>query len=111
MATLKRIAYSMVALAFTGVVIAGTSFPAGKFLYLPAFIAMAATVVGEWWLFWRPVERQELLQERKAHGQCADCGYDLVGNVSGVCPECGSAVPTDLKPGGDHPARGDVSRL
>ena len=22
-------------------------------------------------------------------GQCAQCGYDLRGNVSGVCPECG----------------------
>jgi predicted RNA-binding Zn-ribbon protein involved in translation (DUF1610 family) len=21
------------------------------------------------------------------------CGYNLTGNVSGVCPECGTAVP------------------
>ena len=26
---------------------------------------------------------------RSAGGQCARCGYDLTGNVSGVCPECG----------------------
>ena len=26
---------------------------------------------------------------RAAHGQCPACGYDLTGNVSGVCPECG----------------------
>lgn len=25
-------------------------------------------------------------------GQCRRCGYDLTGNVSGVCPECGSKV-------------------
>jgi uncharacterized RDD family membrane protein YckC len=25
---------------------------------------------------------------------CLGCGYDLTGNVSGVCPECGTAVPT-----------------
>lgn len=25
-------------------------------------------------------------------GRCARCGYDLRGNVSGVCPECGAAV-------------------
>jgi rubrerythrin len=25
-------------------------------------------------------------------GQCRKCGYDLTGNVSGVCPECGEAV-------------------
>ena len=24
-------------------------------------------------------------------GCCRRCGYDLTGNVSGVCPECGSA--------------------
>lgn len=24
---------------------------------------------------------------------CASCGYDLTGNDSGVCPECGTAVP------------------
>lgn len=25
-------------------------------------------------------------------GHCAGCGYDLTGNVSGRCPECGHAV-------------------
>jgi hypothetical protein len=25
-------------------------------------------------------------------GHCPTCGYDLTGNVSGVCPECGTAV-------------------
>lgn len=24
---------------------------------------------------------------------CLNCGYDLTGNVSGVCPECGIALP------------------
>jgi hypothetical protein len=28
---------------------------------------------------------------RSARGMCRRCGYDLAGNVSGVCPECGSA--------------------
>jgi len=26
-------------------------------------------------------------------GHCCLCGYDLTGNTSGTCPECGSAVP------------------
>jgi hypothetical protein len=26
-------------------------------------------------------------------GHCACCGYNLKGNASGVCPECGTAVP------------------
>ena len=32
-----------------------------------------------------------LSAERRKRGQCASCGYDLAGNVSGVCPECGLA--------------------
>jgi hypothetical protein len=28
---------------------------------------------------------------RLAAGRCRQCGYDLTGNVSGVCPECGHA--------------------
>lgn len=29
---------------------------------------------------------------RRRKGLCINCGYDLTGNVSGVCPECGSAA-------------------
>jgi hypothetical protein len=28
----------------------------------------------------------------RAAGCCSSCGYNLTGNVSGVCPECGTAV-------------------
>jgi len=28
-------------------------------------------------------------------GHCANCGYDLTGNVSGLCPECGTATAAD----------------
>jgi hypothetical protein len=31
---------------------------------------------------------------RRTANCCRKCGYDLTGNVSGVCPECGRAVPT-----------------
>ncbi len=29
-----------------------------------------------------------------ARGHCRQCGYDLQGNVSGICPECGTALHT-----------------
>lgn len=29
---------------------------------------------------------------RRRKGLCLKCGYDLTGNVSGVCPECGSCA-------------------
>ncbi|GJM23618.1 MAG: hypothetical protein DHS20C16_00330 [Phycisphaerae bacterium] len=28
--------------------------------------------------------------------QCSNCGYDLTGNVSGVCPECGTPSAPNL---------------
>ena len=34
--------------------------------------------------------RRRLRRTRK--GLCLRCGYNLIGNVSGVCPECGQAV-------------------
>ena len=31
-------------------------------------------------------------RDRRKAGQCQDCGYDLTGNESGACPECGRQV-------------------
>lgn len=40
----------------------------------------------------------------KQRGLCRRCGYNLMGNVSGTCPECGTPVgETD----GDATARGN----
>lgn len=33
----------------------------------------------------RPLRRQRL----RRHNKCASCTYDLTGNESGICPECG----------------------
>jgi hypothetical protein len=32
-------------------------------------------------------------RRRRSLGLCGVCAYDLTGNQSGVCPECGTAVP------------------
>ena len=40
------------------------------------------------WMKWHDADA------RYRDGLCLHCGYDLAGNVSGVCPECGKeAVP------------------
>ena len=35
-----------------------------------------------------------LLRTRRRHrrGQCLTCGYDVTGNTSGKCPECGTKI-------------------
>jgi hypothetical protein len=33
-----------------------------------------------------------IARRRGRPGHCAACGYDLTGNTSGVCPECGAAA-------------------
>jgi uncharacterized membrane protein (DUF485 family) len=45
------------------------------------------------WVFRRRLARnlrQQLLE--RGHAVCLACGYDLTGNVSGRCPECGEAI-------------------
>ena len=36
--------------------------------------------------------RSRIRARRRARGECLRCGYDLRGNISGVCPECGGRV-------------------
>ena len=34
---------------------------------------------------------------RERRGLCRHCGYNLTGNVSGICPECGTPMQTDAE--------------
>jgi hypothetical protein len=36
--------------------------------------------------------REGRKSRRRRLGLCTECGYDLTGNVSGKCPECGAHV-------------------
>lgn len=36
-------------------------------------------------------------RRRTRLGRCRRCGYNLTGNVSGVCPECGARVPERVR--------------
>ncbi len=44
-------------------------------------------------LLWTLVSWFTARPEEEAR-QCAQCGYNLTGNVSGVCPECGTSIPS-----------------
>ncbi|MCG8403573.1 MAG: hypothetical protein MI923_00100 [Phycisphaerales bacterium] len=39
-----------------------------------------------WWIDYRPTAALP-------SGLCATCGYNLTGNASGICPECGTPIP------------------
>jgi hypothetical protein len=54
-------------------------------LWLPLLVFLLFPVVA----FIRgPVRRWR----RRKRGECVACGYDLTGNVSGICPECGAEI-------------------
>ncbi len=38
------------------------------------------------------IRRSILRRRRLRMNHCLECGYDLTGNVSGVCPECGERI-------------------
>jgi hypothetical protein len=42
------------------------------------------------WVRW--FRRRKTTRQRMTQGLCLKCGYNLTGNVSGVCPECGKKV-------------------
>jgi hypothetical protein len=52
-------------------------------------IAVACGVMSA--VYWGGVRR---CGRRRAEGFCRGCSYDLTGNVSGVCPECGTKIAT-----------------
>ena len=42
------------------------------------------------WCYWRT--------RRYRAGRCQNCGYDLTGNTSGICSECGTPCPDHVAP-------------
>ncbi len=56
---------------------------------LPFWMVVAALLVYPTIAFIRgPLRRWR----RRKRGECLNCGYNLTGNVTGVCSECGTAV-------------------
>ena len=54
------------------------------------FLVLAILLPGPWWM--RRSIRAWRKESRIRHGLCVTCGYNLTGNVSGVCPECGATI-------------------
>lgn len=58
-------------------------------LTLAAVDGSYATCFAATLLLRRRTRRRSLRSRRLVAGRCTECGYDLTGNVSGTCPECG----------------------
>jgi len=58
----------------------------GWLLHISLWLPLVAIAIPTAFLFYR---------DRRCipPGHCRKCGYDLTGNVSGICPECGTVVP------------------
>ena len=51
-----------------------------------AVFAVAQAIAGHF-------SNANIRQRRRSAGKCEHCTYSLVGNISGVCPECGNNAP------------------
>jgi hypothetical protein len=82
----KWIALAMVALFFVGGLAQATA-PGADIppchMMLP-YVLWAAVAYRDWF---HPRRRTV------PPGSCQSCGYNLTGNTSGTCPECGTPVP------------------
>ena len=52
------------------------------YVFLPTWLLMLMVAAPTSWLFYKD-------RRPPKPGHCRKCGYNLTGNVSGVCPECG----------------------
>jgi hypothetical protein len=68
-----------------GCLIDGSSPEPGRFTIFVAVLAFPACTVAGLPFLLSPSNSESI-------GHCKKCGYDLTGNVSGRCPECGSAL-------------------
>ena len=59
-------------------------------LHCWSFVLLFALLPAAWLLL-------RLLSEHTVAGHCPRCDYDLTGNTSGICPECGTTVSEPVK--------------
>lgn len=57
--------------------------------WVAACVFLAAPLWGILWA-WLYVRVLNHLGRQSTQNRCFECGYDLTGNVSGICPECGT---------------------
>ena len=69
----------------------GISVTLGIPIVLSSYLVAGIVSVATWHFFTLWCIRRRRARLIRA-GLCRSCGYDLTGNTSGVCPECGTPV-------------------
>ena len=64
-------------------------------LRFPLWVPFALTAILPALWVWRRL-RDRLTRQADGMPHCPKCDYNLTGNVSGICPECGTPIPADL---------------
>ncbi len=67
-------------------VLLGSVSVSGSILVLPLLFSVGYATT----LLWRVRRRSIAASQRRKRGHCGKCDYNLTGNVSGICPECGT---------------------
>ena len=64
---------------------ASAPWPNDYMLLMPAILGISGAILLN-------VRAHRIQRNRPSPGDCQSCGYNLTGNVSGICPECGTPV-------------------
>ncbi len=64
--------------------------PVSRWDHLTVPIWLVAGITGAFPMIWLAFALRR--RRRRRQNCCMACGYDLTGNVSGICPECGRTV-------------------
>jgi hypothetical protein len=59
---------------------------------LVAFLAGMSTIPTAV-CYWKGEPLRRRRSEEDDRDACLNCGYNLTGNISGMCPECGERIP------------------
>ena len=94
---------ALIGLGMTGVLVLirpWIPLPPGAFGGIVGCVTGGTGVIAMTW-YWRHRYRRFLRKRLNALGIpiCIKCGYDLTGNVSGVCPECGAGIKRPIQGG------------